>query len=370
MTSRTKWLVAAGAVGTAVGGLFASGLWRSASAVTIGGFLWDFWSRPFSTVGSFGATLMLAVKALILVLVLWLATRAISKMIRARLLDRTPLDEGHKFALQRIIAYTLFAVGATSALNAFGLDLSGVAVFSGGLGIGVGLGFQTIAKDFASGLILLFEQPVKVGDRVQVGSLQGSIVTIGSRATCVRTNDNVVIVVPNSEFIEQRVTNLTLDDRFVRIKVPFGVSYSSDPEVVRSLATEVASVHPDVLESPEPDVIFRGFGDSSLDFELRIWTTRQIERPQVITSDMYFGLFASLKAHGIEIPFPQRDLHLRSAEAVEPYLAALGSRGTSGESPRPPGADGSAGRSAAPGAGPSQRPEAPFNRGERLDWPS
>ena len=120
------------------------------------------------------------------------------------------------------------------------------------------------------------------------------------------------MIVPNSEFIERRVTNLTLIDRNVRITVPVGVSYASDPEQVRSLLLEAARGHPDVLQELSPDVIFAGFGDSSLDFELRVWTSRQVTTPRVIASELYFQIFAALKSAGIEIPFPQRDLHVRS----------------------------------------------------------
>ncbi len=280
--------------------------------VVLSDFLVALWNRPFFSEASYGSTLLLVLQGTVLVVFLWFAARLVSRSIRVRFLDRIDLDEGHKFALQRIIAYSLFVFGALTAVHAIGLDVGTITVFSGALGIGLGLGFQTIAKNFASGLILLFEQPVKVGDRVEVGDLQGNIVTIRARATWVRTNDNVVMIVPNSEFIESRVTNLTLNDRNVRINVPLGVSYESDPEHVREILLEVGQAHPDVLQDPAPDVIFTGFGDSSLNFDLRVWTTRQVTTPRVIASELYFKLFAAFKREGIEIPFPQRDLHVRS----------------------------------------------------------
>ena len=275
-------------------------------------FLGTLWGSPFLAGMSYGSTLLLVLQAAALLIALWFVSRLAGKLLRGRFLDRTELDEGRKFALQRIVAYTLFVFGTLTGVHALGVNLGSIAVFSGALGIGLGLGFQTIAKNFASGMILLLERPVKVGDRVEVGNLQGDIVTIGSRATWVRTNDNVVIIVPNSEFIEQNVTNLTLDDRNIRINIPLGVSYSSDPERVRKILVGVARSHPDVLDSPDPDVLFTGFGESSLDFELRVWTTRQVTTPRVIASELYFAVFAAFKREGIEIPFPQRDLHLRS----------------------------------------------------------
>ena len=277
-----------------------------------GDFLATLWGSPFLSGMSYGSTLLFVLQGAALLVALWFASRLVGKILRGRFLDRTDLDEGRKFALQRIVAHVLFVFGTLTGVHAIGLDLGSVAVFSGALGIGLGLGFQTIAKNFASGLILLLEQPVKVGDRVVVGNLQGNIVTIRSRATWVRTNDNVVIIVPNSEFLEQSVTNLTLDDRNVRINVPLGVSYSSDPERVREILVAVARGHPDVLDSPAPDVLFTGFGESSLDFELRVWTTRQVTTPLVLASQLYFEVFAAFKREDIEIPFPQRDLHLRT----------------------------------------------------------
>lgn len=275
-------------------------------------FLFEIWTRPFFADQSYGATLLLVIQATVVVVLLWFGSRLAGRFVRARFLDRTPLDQGRKFALQRIIAYSLFVFGVLTGVHASGVDLGSITVFSGALGIGLGLGFQTIAKNFASGLILLLEQTVKVGDRVEVGTLQGDIVTIRFRATWVRTNDNVVIIVPNSEFIEQQVTNLTLNDRSVRINVPLGVSYSSDPEHVRSILLEVARSHHDVLDDPQPNVIFTGFGDSSLDFELRVWTATRVITPRKFASELYFAIFEALRHEGIEIPFPQRDLHVRS----------------------------------------------------------
>ena len=215
-------------------------------------------------------------------------------------------------------------------LHFIGLDLTSFALFTGAVGIGIGLGFQNIAKNFASGIVLLIESSVKVGDRIEIEGLQGDIVYIGSRGTWVRTNENVVIIVPNTEFIEGRVTNWTANDRNVRINIPLGVSYESDPERVRQVLLEVARDHPDVLLDPAPDVIFTSFGESSLDFELRIWTSKQVTTPRIITSDIYFNVFAAFKREGIEIPFPQRDLHLRSSSIPV---------GVDASGQRPPGAE-------------------------------
>ncbi len=313
-----QWL----AIGVLAGAAAISLLMAEPPHVPVLKFLSDFlgklWNSHFLAQRSYGDTLLLVLQASILIIVLWFAAKVAGRIAKARFLDRTSLSEGRKFALQRLLAYSLFLFGGLTGIHALGLDLSTLTVFGGALGIGLGLGFQTIAKNFASGLILLFEHPVKVGDRVEVGDLQGDIVSIGSRATWVRTNDNVVMIVPNSEFIEQRVTNLTLNDRNVRINVPVGVSYASDPAHVRAILIGVGHAHPDVLEDPTPDVIFAGFGDSSLDFELRVWTATQVTTPRVIASELYFKVFEAFKREGIEIPFPQRDLHLRSVSDAIP----------------------------------------------------
>ncbi len=289
-----------------------SGPTAGAQLVSLVHRLQNLWTGLFSRFDSFGPTAVLLTKAASSLAALWFVTGVMSRAFRTKILDKTALDEGRKFSLQRIVSYSFFTLGALTGLNMFGLDLSSINVFSGALGIGLGLGFQTIAKNFASGLILLVEHPIKVGDRVQIEDLLGDIVHIGLRGTWVRTNENVVMIVPNSEFIEGRVTNWTANDRSVRINVPFGVSYGSDPEHVRTVVLRVAQEHPDVLDDPPWDVIFIAFGDSSLDFELRIWTSRQVTTPKIIASDIYFKLFAAFKKEGIEIPYPQRDLHLRS----------------------------------------------------------
>jgi small-conductance mechanosensitive channel len=150
---------------------------------------------------------------------------------------------------------------------------------------------------------------------VDVGGTNGDVGRIAARSTWVRTNDNVVIIIPNSEFIANRVTNWTANDRQVRFAVPLGVSYDADPTEVRDVLLQVALSHPDVMKHPAPDVRFVEFGDSSLDFELRVWTITQVQSPQKLISDLYFLIFKAFGERGIEIPFPQRDLHLKTIAA-------------------------------------------------------
>jgi small-conductance mechanosensitive channel len=180
----------------------------------------------------------------------------------------------------------------------------------------VGLGLQPIVANFVSGLILLLERPVRLGDRIDVGGSNGAVIRIGGRSTWVCTNDNEVIIVPNSDFITNRVINWTANDPKVRFALKIGVSYASDPQRVKAILLEIAAGHPDVLHEPSPEVIFENLGDSSLNVLLRIWATKELGNPQALKSDLYFSIFDSFRSEGIEMPFPQRDLHLSSVDAA------------------------------------------------------
>ncbi len=274
----------------------------------VGGFLF----RPFFNIGDVALTPVFLIKTTLYLVALGLATSMTRRTVQSRILSHTNLDGGQQYAFARILGYLVFLVGIVVGLESAGLKLDSLLLFGGTAGIGIGLGLQTVANNFVSGLVLLFERPVKLGDRVEVGGVVGDVMRIAGRSTWVRTNDNVVIIVPNSEFVSNRVTNWTANDLSVRFSVPLGVSYGCEPEKVREILLAVARQEPTVLVSPEPDVLFRGFGDSALNFDLRVWTTQRVTTPQVLTSDLYFAIFRAFRENGIEIPFPQRDLHVKS----------------------------------------------------------
>ncbi|HUI43502.1 MAG TPA: mechanosensitive ion channel domain-containing protein [Terriglobia bacterium] len=274
--------------------------------------LGDLFTRSYFHVGDLPVTPMLVIELVVFAIVLGLISRRARAFIENHLLTHTSMDIGQRDALARLTAYVIFGLGLMIGLESLGVNLSSLLVLGGAVGIGVGLGLQNIANNFVSGLILLIERPVKLGDRVEVGGTNGDVVRIAGRSTWVRTNDNVVIIIPNSEFVSNRVTNWTANDRQVRFSVPLGVSYSSNPDEVRDVLTAVALAHPDVLRVPPPEVRFMQFGDSSLNFELRVWTIRQVQTPQILTSDLYFAIFRAFRERGIEIPFPQRDVHLKA----------------------------------------------------------
>ncbi|HUA96920.1 MAG TPA: mechanosensitive ion channel domain-containing protein [Terracidiphilus sp.] len=273
----------------------------------------DVFNATFFKIGNLPVTPLFVIKVVVYVVLLMLAAHLGRRILRERILTRTSLDEGLRYAVAAGVSYAIFFFGAVIGLQSLGLDLSSVAFLGGAVGLGIGVGLQAVVNNFVSGIILLVERPIKVGDRVEIENLNGDVVKIAARSTWVCTNDNVVIIVPNSEFTTQRVTNWTANDRSVRLSLPVGTSYASDPVQVRALLLDVAARHPDVLADPAPDVIFTDFGDSSLDFELRVWTTNQVRTPQILKSDLYFAIFDLFKREDIELPFPQRDLHLRSA---------------------------------------------------------
>ncbi|MFZ3265279.1 MAG: mechanosensitive ion channel domain-containing protein [Terriglobales bacterium] len=284
--------------------------------------------QPLFSLGGLPITFFFLVKAAIFLVVLILASHFTMLLLQKKVLTHVPLAVGEQYAVARVISYLVFMLGLIVGLQSLGLNLSSLVVVGGALGIGVGLGLQAIVSNFVAGLILLVEQPIKLGDRIEVGSTYGDVVRLRGRSTWIRTNDNVVIIVPNSEFINQRVTNWTANDRQVRISLPVGVSYDSDPKVVREVLLAVARSHPDVLAEPSPEVIFVELGDSSLNFELRVWTIEQVQTPARLKSDLYFAIFETFRKEAIEMPFPQRDLHIRSI--AEPLAGALVSRtGTS-----------------------------------------
>ncbi len=199
-------------------------------------------------------------------------------------------------------------------LQTVGLDLSAVTVLAGALGVGIGFGLQNITNNFVSGIIILFERPIKVGDRIEVGEVSGDVISISMRSTTIVTNDNISIIVPNSDFISSKVINWSHTDRNIRFNIPVGVSYNEDPEVIRKLLLEVADENKGILQQPKPDVLFKEYADSALVFILRIWTREYINRPDVLKSQIYYAAFKKFKEHNIEIPFPQRDLHIKNEE--------------------------------------------------------
>ena len=228
-----------------------------------------------------------------------------------RVLARSGMDEGIRNSILTVARYAGILGAFLVAISVAGMNLASLALFGGALGIGIGFGLQTIVNNFVSGLILLAERPIKVGDRIRVAGEEGIVKRIRVRSTEIETFDRVSVIVPNSQLISEPVLNWFHEDRMGRVRVPVGVSYDSDPEVVRDVLLTCARGHPKVLNWPEPFVQFLGFGASSLDFELRAYIADAGQLGSV-ASELHFAVFRALKEAGVEIPFPQRDVHLRS----------------------------------------------------------
>jgi len=222
------------------------------------------------------------------------------------------LPRGVPTAISTLVHYAALFVGFLLAAAAAGFDLSRFTLLAGAFGVGLGFGLQNVVNNFVSGLILIFERPIQVGDVVEVGAVQGQVRRIGIRASTVRTWSGAEVIVPNGDLISQQVTNWTLSDRLRRLEVAVGVRYGTDPQRVIDLLTATAGQHPDVLSSPEVTTVFQGFGQGSLDFIVRAWTSSDDWR--IVNSDLAVAVNNALKEAKIEIPFPQRDLHLRSVD--------------------------------------------------------
>ncbi|KPL02722.1 MAG: mechanosensitive ion channel protein MscS [candidate division Zixibacteria bacterium SM23_73_2] len=252
------------------------------------------------------------IMVLVILLVFYLISRGIRRLITNRIFPKYKLDMGIQLAISRIVHYMIIGLGIIMGVQLIGLNLTSLAVVFGLLSVGIGFGLQNIAANFISGLIILFERPIQIGDRITVGDILGDVENISLRATHIRTVDNVTIIVPNSEFISSQVINWSHRDPKIRLHVPVGVAYGSDvPLVIRSLL-EVARSHSQVLESPAPRVWFTDFGNSSLNFELLAWIVDPKKKPDVI-SDLNIKIDEIFRKHEVTIPFPQRDLHLRSS---------------------------------------------------------
>jgi small-conductance mechanosensitive channel len=247
------------------------------------------------------------------VLTVWLAF-LVSRFVRFALEEdvfpRLPMGRGLPYAISSLLHYLILLLGFLAAIGAMGVDLNRVTLLTGAFGVGVGFGLQTIVNNFVSGIILLLERPIQVGDAIQMTDLDGEVRRIGIRSTTVHTWRGAEVIVPNATLISGNLTNWTLSDRTRRFELVVGVAYGSDPQRVIDLLRDAAASVTGVLKNPGPVVLFQSFGDSALNFEVRAWTAR-FEEWAAIHSQVAVAVNAALKAAGIEIPFPQRDVTLR-----------------------------------------------------------
>ncbi len=267
------------------------------------------WSKPIPGVPISLLQLFLLVG--LLIFVFWLSSRTKGFLFN-RFLVHSGLDRSLQYAIAQIASNLVLVVGIFVVLQNTGIRLEALTIFAGAVGVGIGFGLQNITSNFISGLVILAERPIAIGDRVEVAGVTGQVQKIRARSTVVVTNDNITTIVPNQKFIDSPVTNWTYGDKRVRFRIPVGVAYGSDVELVRQKLIEVGKEDPHTLEDPAPSVFFVEFGDSSLNFELVAWSDEMSHRPARYRSDLNFAIHRKLQEAGIEIPFPQRDLNIRS----------------------------------------------------------
>ncbi|AMV70812.1 hypothetical protein JCM30471_26200 [Desulfuromonas carbonis] len=274
------------------------------------------WARLLELGFPWGETFISVQMVLLAALVIYLSI-VLSWVLRALLewevFPRKGMDRGVRDSIKKLLHYSLVFVGFLLALSLAGIELKNFAVLAGAFGIGIGFGLQNIVNNFVSGIILLFERPIKVGDMVVIENEWGTVRKIGLRSTIVETIDQSEIIVPNSDLVSQKVTNWTLSTKMARVVLPVGVAYGSDLAKVLGLLLAAAEGHEAVVKEPAPSAIFTAFGNSSIDFELRVWIA-DISRRQVVRSELGQEVDRLFREEGVEIPFPQRDLHLRSLD--------------------------------------------------------
>jgi small-conductance mechanosensitive channel len=266
------------------------------------------WNRPLPGISLTLVQIFLLVG--LLLAVFWISARTKSFLFN-RFLVNSGLDRSLQYAVSQIVSNIVLVVGVFIVLDNAGIHLATLAVFAGAVGVGIGFGLQNIASNFISGLVILAERPITIGDRVEVAGVTGQIQQIRARSTVILTNDNITMIVPNTKFIDSPVTNWTYGDPRVRFRVPVGVAYGSDLEKARDALLEVARENPQVLDQPPPTVFLETFGESSINLELVVWSKEMSYRPRRFRSDLNFAIARKLRDAGIEIPSPQRDITFR-----------------------------------------------------------
>ena len=261
----------------------------------------------------------------LLIAVFWLAAKT-KRLLFDRFLKDTGLDRSLQYAISQIVSNVVLIVGIFVVLENTGIHLGALTVFAGAAGVGIGFGLQNIASNFISGLVILAERPITIGDRIEVSGIAGQVQQIRARSTVIVTNDNITMIVPNKEFIDSPVTNWTYGDPRVRFRIPIGVAYGSDVSKVREALLAAARENPNTLDNPAPNVFLDKFGDSSMNFELVVWSSEMSYRPRRYRSDLNFAIEKHLRAAGIEIPNPQRDLHIRDGVLKVEYVGSDGAQ--------------------------------------------
>jgi small-conductance mechanosensitive channel len=306
------------------------------SLAAAGGWL----SRPLFTIGQTQLTLANLVLTAALVLAIWwialVLERGLLRVARRKGANEQPAHQARMHLLSRLVRYTVWVVGTIVVLNHAGIDLSSIALLGGAVAFGLGFGLQNVFSNFISGIIILLEGTMRVGDFVDLESgVRGNVKEIAMRYTRITTNDEIDVLVPNAEFINGRVINWTFDASWRRIRVPFGVAYGTPKERVREAAVAAARRVDGILDEPghEPTVWLIAYGDSAMNYEFVVWANRKLTTaPGSTHAKLMWALDDELHARGVEIPFPQRDLHVRSGR-LDVRIERAGGAGAAAAAP-------------------------------------
>ncbi len=276
--------------------------------------VWDAFNAPMFSLGEEPITPLSIVVLLVILAVTWIVAGRVRWLLERRIGQVAGMQEGTLHVIGALGRYLIIFVGFFVGLQSVGLQLDSVLILFGALGVGIGFGLQNIANNFVSGVILLFERPVEVGDVIEVGGELGTVERISIRATTLRKFDQTQAIVPNGDLISGVVTNWTHDDRRVRVDFMVGVAYGSDTALVERILKELVDGHEKVLDDPAPRVLFMEFGDSSLNFRILAYVPDLMDR-LTTQSDLHYAIDEAFRTHDVEIPFPQRDLHVRSIDS-------------------------------------------------------
>ena len=276
----------------------------------------EFLEHPLFSLGKSEVTLSAILYLFISIFLLFFLSGKLKKLLQNRILVKYNVELGVRQAISTILRYIFVVAGLVIIFQTAGIDLSFITILAGALGVGIGFGLQNITNNFVSGIVILLERPIKVGDRIEVDTpagekLNGDVIDISARATTILTNDNIAIIVPNSNLITSPVINWSYNDRKVRFNFVVPVHYDEDPELVRKLILEVANENEGVLKNPVPDVLLDEFADSSINYILRVWTTNYIQKPGLLRSQLYYAIAKKFKEHNITIPYHQLDLYVK-----------------------------------------------------------
>lgn len=277
-------------------------------------------TTPIFTVSGSKISLSSLFISVVIVFVAIKLAKYVGRILNRTLADRN-VDSGVRDSLEKFVRYALIVIGILFAMDNLGVSINSLAAVGAVLMVGIGFGLQNIAQNFISGLILLIERPIKVGDIVKVGNTLGRVLDIRVRSTIIQTRDNVTIIVPNSKFVSEEVTNESYLGDKIRHHIAVGVAYGSDVDKVKALLCQAASEHDQVLKDPEPNVLVMDFGDSAIQFDLRFWSTN-IWQIEVISSDIRCSISRMFRDEKIEIPFPQTDINFKP-ENLEKFKEAF-----------------------------------------------